>query len=181
MRTAHRLRVTLEQIEPPIWREVVVPSDAALRDLHDVLQAAFGWRGTHLHYFEMLGERFGPHELDMPGLHDDRRSRMSEVLPEAGARATYVYDMGDDWRHRIDVLAIEPDSTGRPRCLGGARAGPPEDCGGIPGYEELVEALAHPEDPAIEELRAWAGRWRPERFTRQSADRRIARRHDRRR
>jgi hypothetical protein len=174
------LRVTLEEIEPPIWREVAVPSDAALRDLHHVLQAAFGWKETHLHLFEVLGERFGPRDPEMQGLHDELRARMAEVLLEAGAVATYVYDLGDEWRHRIDVIAIEPDVAGRPRCLGGARAGPPEDCGGVPGYEKLLEALANPGDPQTEELREWAGRWRPETFSRASADRRIARRFDRR-
>lgn len=79
---------------------------------HGILEAAFGCKETHLDYFEVIGERFGPRELEMRTLHEDGTVCLAGVLREAGAWGTYVYDLGDFWRHRVEPLAIEPDFAG---------------------------------------------------------------------
>ena len=171
----HRLRVTLQGIQPAIWREIEIPSRATLRDLHEVLQSAFGWEGAHLWLFKVAGESFAPPELEFERARDDRRVRLSEALPAVGAEGRYLYDMGDSWSHRIEVRAIEPDGGTTPRCLDGARAAPPEDCGGVPGYELLLEALAGGGGADGAELRDNAEGYDPESFSRAAADRELAR------
>jgi hypothetical protein len=113
--------------------------------LHDVLQTAFGWQNRNLHEFRIGGRTFGrpDWEDDFMGQsppEDERRARLHSVLSAVGAKATYLYDFGDNWEHEIVVEQLHPDATDRryPVCVDGWGQCPPEDCGGIPGYESLV-------------------------------------------
>src|SRR5262249_20826704 len=144
-----RLRVDIKGARPPIWRRLEVPADITLARLHNVLQTAFGWSDDHLHVFETSSGRYGQPSKDLAH-RSDARGRLDQVAAQAGDKITYTYDFGDDWEHVItveQVLAREP-AVVYPRCTGGRRAGPPEDCGGIWGYDWLVAVLA---DPAHEE------------------------------
>jgi hypothetical protein len=167
-----RLRVTLEGIDPPVWRQLEAPAWLKLARLHDVLQVAFGWTNSHLHVFEVGAERIAvPHSLDQLEEGGVTRSgRLVELghLVDLGHRRfTYEYDLGDSWRHVVEVehVAKPTDDDGWVRCLAGARSCPPEDCGGPGGYAHLLEILFDPRHPEFDEARQWVGPgFEPERF-----------------
>ena len=154
-----QLKVTLTGIEPPVWRRLVVAGGATLEQLHEVLQVAMGWEDCHLHAFEIGGVAYGPLDEDSdPGEIDEQTVTVAAAFRSAWS-GTYAYDFGDSWRH--ELLLEEPDDdstlTGIARCTAGARACPPEDCGGPAGYRELLEALARPDHARHAEYRAWLG------------------------
>jgi Plasmid pRiA4b ORF-3-like protein len=163
---AFELDVTLLDVEPRIWRRVVVPESISLRDLHNVLQVALGWDNTHLYQFAIDDVDYGEVE-DMDELGDVRTKLVDLVTP--GATFRYDYDFGDGWEHEVRVLRTT--AADGPHCLDGARACPPEDCGGPPGYERLLEVLAEPTHPEHDELAEWIGRSvDPEAFDRAAVD-----------
>lgn len=164
----HRLHVSLDEIEPPIWRRVEVPSDLSLHGLHRVLQDTMGWADYHLYLFEVDGVRYGePDEEGWTDFADSAGISLAEVAGQPGKRFRYVYDFGDDWGHTLVVEAVEePEADTRYlRCLDGARACPVEDSGGPFGHAELVEALRNPDAEGARELIEWAGAdYDPEEF-----------------
>lgn len=141
---ATALRVTLLGTQPPVWRLVHVPADITLERLHPVLGGAMGWAGVHLHMFTTSGgRRFGPGDDDW----DDRRIAETGVtladIASPGDQLQYLYDFGDRWDHLVEVLGPVDDPQARtPLCVAGSGACPPEDVGGIPGYTDLLAALA---------------------------------------
>lgn len=167
--TIYRMRIDLRGITPPIWRRIEVP-DCSLAELHVAIQAAMGWTDCHLHEFEINRDRyrvpspFGGDE-DM-GTIDARDVLLSEVIRGKGAKFRYMYDFGDSWNHSIKVEAVEAADPKQsyPRCVKGNRNCPPEDCGGVWGYEELIEILTDPNHPEHEERLDWIGEFDPECF-----------------
>jgi len=157
----YRLKVTLAEIQPPVWRRLLVPAEMTLAKLHHVLQDAMGWTNSHLHCFEVDGRRIGMVgvEEDHPELEDERRVRLASVLPKKGAKLVYRYDYGDDWEHVVEVEDVPaPDRRlSYPLCTGGGRACPLEDCGGAGGYENLLTVLASPEHEEHDEMLTWVG------------------------
>lgn len=158
--TVHQLRITIEGIDPPVWRRVLVPSSMTLARLHKVIQELFDWWDYHLHEFEIDGRRYGiddGEDWDEPPL-DERKAKLDKLAP-AGTSFVYLYDFGDNWQHRIDVEDVAPLDTAAsyPRCTDGARARPPEDVGGVGGYEELLEVLADPRHDDHDHFSSWAG------------------------
>jgi len=165
-----QLRVELRYIKPAIWRQLVVPADATLDVVHQVLQIAFGWKDSHLHDFHVGDVRFG-----MTGVDDELLAVREHAAPlgaitREGSMFVYRYDFGDDWEHE------EPDREPlRLECLDGARACPPEDCGGPPGYQNLLRVLSDPRDEEYADMRRWVGRaFDPERFEREKINKKIA-------
>jgi hypothetical protein len=156
------LHVRLADIEPAIWRRVTVPGTRTLHALHGVLQAAMGWEDYHLYKFEIGDTRYEPPDPEDrdPAVPDPRAVTLDEVALEQGSRFQYTYDFGDDWHHDLTVEGAVPlpREALLPFCLGGARACPPEDCGGVGGYDELVAALRRPKSGAAREYREWLGR-----------------------
>jgi Plasmid pRiA4b ORF-3-like protein len=160
----YQLKVTLLGTSPPIWRRLLVPSDVTLAQLHDVLQAAMGWQECHMHEFSAGGRHFGlPNPEDrfmgMPPVENERTVRLSRVLGRVGAKAIYTYDFGDSWEHAIVLekrLCADP-TTAYPVCTGGELACPPEDCGGIGGFYDLLDALRDPAHERHDELCDWVG------------------------
>jgi hypothetical protein len=152
---AVQLLVRLRDIEPAIWRQLVVPASLTLRELHAVIQTAMGWQGYHLHLFEIDGVRYGDVE-DMDGpLGDEEAFTVGQAVATAtGFR--YEYDFGDGWIHD---LRVEPVTIGSstPHLVDGARSCPPEDCGGPWGYQHLLEVLADPAHEEHEQLLEWIG------------------------
>ncbi len=158
VRTVHRVKITLRGAKPPIWRRLEVPSGITLLDLHHSIQQAFGWDGYHMWVFSTPSAEYGVSDPDL-GHRSAASRKLVDVVPGVGDRIRYTYDFGDDWEHDIlveDVLTAEP-GVAYPRCLAGRRACPPEDCGGIWGYEELLEILADPGHPQHTDRLEWLG------------------------
>jgi hypothetical protein len=154
------VKVTLTGIRPPIWRRLQVASSINLRRLHDVIQAGMGWQQAHLCQFEAGDEYLGEPDPDYePPVRSAKATALRRVAPEAGAKLTYVYDFGDNWRHQVVVERVLPPERGvsYPRCVTGRRACPPEDCGGVWGYEELLQAIRDPQHPEHEAMLEWLG------------------------
>jgi hypothetical protein len=155
-KTVHRVKLTLRGIRPPIWRRIEVASDTTLGDLAPVLEAAMGWLGGHLHMFEIDGVTYGTPDPDWDSDDlDENDYRLGDVLPTVGAKMTWDYDFGDGWQHNVLVEAIEPVAADvlYPRCLAGKRACPPEDCGGPPGYADILEVIADADNPDHADMR----------------------------
>lgn len=180
--TVAQLRITLAESSPPIWRRLLVLRGTTLGDLHHIIQAAFGWRDSHLHEFEIGGLRFG----DAKVLNEDEYDGMPRAFEEAEVRLSdfrwgappfiYLYDFGDSWTHEVVIEELLGSEEGRvyPACIEGARSGPPEDVGGISGYGDLLEVLADRDHPEHKNMQRWAGRsFDPEKFDLAKTDRAV--------
>lgn len=153
------LKVTLLGAKPPIWRRLVVRESMNLVDLHRALQVAMGWFDDHLHAFDVKGKRYSPSH---PGAYNDDVDSATVTLRDLrlrrrGTRFDYTYDFGDGWLHRIEVESANPldREAEYPRCVGGRRACPPEDCGGIYGYERMLAIAGDPKHPEHEDVTEW--------------------------
>ena len=175
-----QFKITLKNIEPPIWRRILVP-DGTLNDLHYQIQRAFGWQNDHMHQFlidkiyycESAGDSYDNSQDETDVLLSDLIDTASRKKP----RWEYEYDFGDSWKHLIQYEKSPPRDPHEkyPQCLDGARACPPEDCGGTYGYDDLLEALADPEHPDHEDKQEWLGEFNPEAFDAKAATKAMGR------
>ena len=161
----YQFKITLQGINPPIWRRIQAPESYSFLDLHAAIQDAMGWEGYHLHQFEVMNPKYG--EEDFIGSPDDSglggvKVRPGWEVPIAPyfvrtAEAIYEYDFGDSWRHKITLEKILPLESGvaYPRCIDGKRACPPEDSGGVWGYEELLDVIKNPNHGDYEGCMEW--------------------------
>ena len=130
----YTLYICLAQIEPPIWRRIVVSANLTLHQVHQVLQVTMGWTHSHLHQFIVPSAQesiyYGEPSPEDGYFHkDDRRVRLADIAPKEGATFVYEYDFGDSWRHEITVERITPtpnEELPYPWCLDGQRAGESE-------------------------------------------------------
>ena len=168
----YRIKITLERIAPPIWRRIEVPGDVTLAELHNLIQRAMGWEDCHMWSFQVEKINYEI-ETDVFDSGDGPKSRSAGDTTLAQAtearRITfrYWYDFGDDWFHALKVERVSEPEPGviYPRCLDGARACPPEDCGGPWGYQHQLDALADPKHPEHEDALEWMGKdWDAEAF-----------------
>lgn len=151
----YRVRLDLLDAKPPIWRRLDLASDIYLDDLHAIIQVAMGWDDAHLHAFSVGRQPFSHHGFQFandyvegyPFTHE-AEVRLDETLREPGDRLRYTYDFGDTWRHSLRLEEVRPRGAGHPAftCVTGRRACPPEDCGGIWGYQALLAYLENPLD-----------------------------------
>ncbi len=161
MSNIYQLKVQLEgATKPPIWRQLQVPQDMSLYLLHCCIQGAMGWYNSHLHQFVINGEYYGiPHpDYDMD-MEDARLVKLDSVLKNEKAHIIYEYDFGDGWMHRITLekkLPVDAKQT-YPLLIQGKGACPPEDCGGVWGYEELKVTMSNPEHEEYEDMLEWLG------------------------
>ena len=167
----YQLKITLKWIEPAVWRRLLVRADTTLDRLHHVIQFVMPWEDDHMHQFVAGKTFYGQPDSDSAEMGsetlDEHRITLAEIAPAAKAKFIYEYDFGDSWEHELVVEKILPPDAGFPHpvCLDGANACPPEDCGGIPGYYNMLEALADPKHPEHEELKDWiGGKWDAQRF-----------------
>ncbi len=169
-RRCHTLTVTLDDVTPTVWRQIVVPSTITLLQLHNAIQAAMGWTRSHLFVFELGEHRYGYPDPDWDHMEDAARITLEKAMPNASDRAKYEYDFGDGWSHTLTVDTIN-QSDEYPAVLAGANACPPEDCGGAPGYEDLLAAQADPSHSRHDEFREWLGHiFNPAEFNRAAAN-----------
>ncbi len=166
----YQIKITLKYIRPPIWRRVQVRADVTLAEFHRLLQIAMGWYDSHLHQFIVGKTYYGTPDIDEfseLNLKDDSKAQLGRVLTKPKQKLIYEYDFGDGWEHEIlleKVFAPEP-GVRYPRCIGGARACPPEDCGGAGGYENFLAAIRDPGHEEHDEYLDWiGGAFDPEEF-----------------
>jgi hypothetical protein len=166
--TIYQLKVMLRHSKPPIWRRVQVPADISLARLHQILQVVMGWTDSHLHQFVVGRTLIGVPDPDFGmEVKNERNVKLSQVVRGEKSKFAYEYDFGDNWQHDIlveKVLQAEPGAR-YPICLTGKRAGPPEDCGGVWGYDDLLEVIGNPSSPEHDEMLEWlGGEFDPEAF-----------------
>jgi hypothetical protein len=169
-RSVFQLRIHLRDIEPQIWRRVLVPGSLTLAKLHPVIQGAFDWKDYHLHEFQIYGKRYGLPENDWDIDEDllfEENWRLHQLL-KVHDHFTYVYDFGDHWVHDIEVEGAENVSRTLKKavCLDGARARPPEDIGGVSGFEHFLEVMGNPRHEEYVDYVTWqGGRFKPDLFS----------------
>lgn len=161
----HQFKITLCGIQPPIWRRIQVPGNYSFWDLHVAIQDAMGWLDYHLHAFR-IHTRKGDEliEIGIPGDERDEdnflpgsKIPIRDYFGEPGESVSYEYDFGDSWEHDIllEGILLKERGARYPRCIGGERARPPEDCGSVPGYDHLLRVLRNPKHKEYEGFVQW--------------------------
>ncbi|MEW6087477.1 MAG: plasmid pRiA4b ORF-3 family protein [bacterium] len=160
MTKIYQLKITLNDSHPSIWRRFLVKSNVLLPDLHKIIQTIMGWTNSHLHEFEIEGNIYGlpDDEFDDENRIIDYSSiKLDSLINKENEKFTYTYDFGDNWEHTIlleKFLPIEK-KVYYPKCIDGKRNCPPEDCGGMGGYENLLEIIKNPEHEEYEGMMEW--------------------------
>jgi hypothetical protein len=165
-----QFKITLKHIKPPIWRRIRVPETYTFWDLHATIQDAMGWTDSHLHEFQIsnpsarritfIGIPDEGFDLDMGRKTlPDTKQKISKWFSKKNNKAVYIYDFGDNWEHTVILEKILPaeDDVEYPVSVAGARACPPEDCGGIGGYANFLEIIMDPAHEEYEQMLEWAG------------------------
>jgi hypothetical protein len=156
----YQIKATLNGIKPPVWRRLLVPGSYSLKDVHDVLQIAFNWTNSHLHQFVVKKKHYGlPYDDFGEDIANEKRFRLDDVLKAPRDSMVYEYDFGDGWEHKIVLEKVHNNPGGHltPLCMDGARACPPDDCGGPWGYDSLLNILSNPAHPEHQDMLEWAG------------------------
>jgi hypothetical protein len=171
--TVYQFQITLLGAKLPIWRRIQVQG-GTLDKLHECIQTAMGWTNSHLHHFKHGEQLYGDPELleetfEELEYMDSTTTEISDLLPSTGKqiRFRYEYDFGDSWEHEVlfEGVVKAESKVKYPLCLEGERACPPEDCGGVWGFADFVEALQNPDHERYAELLEWVGgRFDPEKF-----------------
>ncbi|HUX53843.1 MAG TPA: plasmid pRiA4b ORF-3 family protein [Williamwhitmania sp.] len=170
----YQVQVTLKDSKPKIWRRLLIPSDMLLADLHKVIQTSMGWTNSHLHQFIKDKKFYEVRQPDDDFWNDfksidykKKKIRVSDLLPAEKETMIYEYDFGDGWEHVITLEKILPMEEGRkyPTCVAGKMACPPEDCGGVWGYAEMLKTIQQPEHEDYNDTIEWLGEdFEPEYF-----------------
>ena len=177
----YQIKVTLKGIKPLIWRRIQISENTNLFKLHQVIQTVMGWENTHLHEFKLQDKKkyshhdYEPKESLEETLNEDA-FKLNQLPLQEEASFRYDYDFGDDWSHEILIEKVMPaDENGfYPLCLEGQRACPPEDCGGIWGYKEFLEAMKNPNHDRHNEMTSWiGGTFDPEAFDLNSVNKQL--------
>lgn len=168
----YQFKITLLESHPPIWRRIQI-KNCTLDRLHEHIQTAMGWTNSHLHQFEIDGERYGDPDLIDDGFEDfecvdSTITKLTEIVPKDGNRFRflYEYDFGDGWKHEVLFEGcLKAEKGGRyPSCVEGERNCPPEDVGGVWGYVEYLEAIADPKHEQHDDFIEWRGPFDAEEF-----------------
>lgn len=158
-----RMRITIEDVKPAIWRRIELPLSNSLKTLHLAIQAVMLFENDHLFRFDVGEASYGlPLDDDYmdPPTRDAANIRLAKLAQRGVTTFTYTYDFGDDWRHRIEIEGVftADPATDYPRFVDGERRAPPEDVGGLPGFEEFLDAMAKPRHPSRKSMLQWYGR-----------------------
>lgn len=162
---AYQFKIQLKNISnPTVWRRVLVPDNFTLHELHNTIQQLFPWGNSHMYQFSPSG--FGSYPvislLDMESEDeneemDSTETKLSDIFKTEKQTYTYIYDFGDDWNHKIIFEKIVPETIPNPKCIKGKGKCPPDDCGGIWGYQELLDVISDPKDEEYTNVREWLG------------------------
>ena len=162
----YQFKITLAESQPPIWRRILVP-EGTLDDLHEWIQTTMGWTNSHLHQFEIRRKMYGdPTLLESDffevELIDSLQTSLADLFgkPRPPKKFTYEYDFGDGWLHLIEFEGVKkeaPHGMKPPSCTEGERCCPPEDVGGVWGYEAFLAAIGDPQHEDHEHYLEWAG------------------------
>lgn len=166
----YQFKISLKDITPIVWRRIQVPIVYNFWDLHVAIQDSMGWLDYHLHQFSI--KRPHAHKTVEIGIPDDEGFNNDiEILPgwdidissyftDLGVSAFYLYDFGDGWEHDIllEGIIIKEKGVKYPRCVGGENKCPPEDCGGVPGYFNFLEAALNPSHKEHKQMIEWYGK-----------------------
>lgn len=154
-----QLKIQLQGITPAIWRSILVDEFITFDKLHRIIQAAMGWENYHLYKFDIGGVEISVPDTDYEqDVKDSKRVRLAQLLGEK-QKFFYTYDFGDNWEHIITVEKTQENDYSRkyPVCIAGARACPPEDCGGVHGYEKFLQAINNPKHKEHKQMLGWIG------------------------
>ncbi|TXN06686.1 plasmid pRiA4b ORF-3 family protein [Methylobacterium sp. WL103] len=156
-----RLRITLDDTEPTVWRTVEVPLSASLKLLHEVIQAAMPFQDYHLFQFQEGSARYAIPHPEWPDVNtrSAKTTKLGALVDRGTTAFAYTYDFGDNWQHTITVEELGPadPTVAYPRFLDGARRAPPEDVGGTMGFEEFLEAVTKPRHRERKRMLEWYG------------------------
>ena len=156
----YQIKVSLRGLRPTIWRRILVPSTMTLAQLHDTIQIAMGWSDAHLHQFVVNDDYFGIPDSEFP---DDTKNenfyKLYQILRKEKDYLLYEYDICDSWEHKVVLEKVFPlqKDIPLPQCIKGQRACPPEDCGGIWGYQDFLYAILEPCHPEHKDMLEWIG------------------------
>lgn len=172
------IRVDLLETDPPIWRRIRMSSNMTLDHLHYAIQGSFGWTNSHLHCFAAGDERYSSNliNVDEGDDIDSCSVTLQDFLKEKLKQFIYQYDFGDSWEHQITIEGINPLDAPllMPECTDGKLHGPPEDCGGTPGFEDFIQIMADKKHPSHKEMKTWfGGSFNPEKFSVAAANKNI--------
>jgi len=155
----YQLKITLIDSKPKIWRQIIVNPETLLVDLHRIIQTTMGWTNSHLHVFKGKDEEYSPIEFEVENAKNSRIIKLNKILKTEHHFIQYEYDFGDGWEHEIllEKILEEDEKNQVPRCIGGKRNCPPEDCGGLSGYENVIKTISDPAHYDYEEMMTWLG------------------------
>lgn len=158
----YRFKITLREVQPTIWRELLVEPEMSLDELHYIIQTTMLWTAQHTFLFKANGTSYGEPEEDSTDIEEAAVVAIEDVFTKKGDKAEYIYDFNNDddnWVMDIELMGTEDEDAKLtyPHCTNGARNAPPEDAGGATGYETLLTALADPQNPDRADLLEWLG------------------------
>jgi hypothetical protein len=133
----YQLKVALRGISPLIWRRLLVHADTSIANFHHILQLVIGWTSSHPHRFLIHGKEYGiAYDRGMGFADDPKQMRLTDFRFRLRERFLYEYDFTDHWQHdmRVEQILAADANRAYPMCIGGKRAAPPEDCGGVEAY-----------------------------------------------
>lgn len=160
-----QLTVSLEGSEPLIWRTLQINKTTSFFELHHIIQLAMGWKNYHLFEFNLDGYRVGMIEENEEGygsnhLLDAGKTLLTDIISPDKDRFHYNYDFGDYWIHEVTIEKLLPkaDKEFYPLCINGELNCPPEDCGGIGGFYNMLKVLQDKRHPNYKDMRTWIGK-----------------------
>ncbi len=178
---AYQFKIQLQGIsKPPIWRVLKIPDNFSFHQFHLAIQNAFGWYNCHLYQFSEQGWRSDysiqmQHEDSEADELDSGKTKIKNYFKETGDKMIYIYDFGDDWKHQVVLENITADKILKPQCINGKGKCPPEDIGGIPGFQRFLKLSKNPKNPEYREMMEWLGLaegeiWDPNEFDLEEAN-----------
>lgn len=160
MKKIFQFKITLKGSTPRIFRTIQVEDNRTFYEFHHIIQISMGWLNYHLFQFKSKDYSISdPSMVDYKEILDSKDIRLNQIITEEGDKIEYEYDFGDGWIHTIRLEKVLPIKLHQeyPVCVRGKRSCPPEDCGGIWGYQNLIEVMANKKHPEYKEMKEWLG------------------------